>query len=272
MKRIFALLMALVITLSLAACSGSNTANAPAENTLTWQEQYDLGLRYLSEGNYEEAIIAFTAAIEIDPKNAGALSGRGQAYVLSGETAENLSAALADFEAALAADELLVNAWLGLADVYIRQGEYDKAMEVLQEGLEKVGGNTAIADKIAEMESGSFTDSAGNTRRMNHYDSSGTLIWYHIYTYNRDGKKTSATSYDASESQTGQVTLEYDLEGNNTVSYNYGSDDGVVGRIENRCDGNGNQIEQFYYSPDGALECRYVNAYDANGDMIRREI
>lgn len=33
-----------------------------------WQEQYDLGVRYLSEGNYEEAIIAFTAAIEIDPK------------------------------------------------------------------------------------------------------------------------------------------------------------------------------------------------------------
>jgi len=33
----------------------------------TWQEQYDLGVRYLSEGNYEEAIIAFTAAIEIDP-------------------------------------------------------------------------------------------------------------------------------------------------------------------------------------------------------------
>ena len=34
----------------------------------TWQEQYDLGMRYLSESNYEEAILAFTAAIEIDPK------------------------------------------------------------------------------------------------------------------------------------------------------------------------------------------------------------
>ena len=36
----------------------------------TWQEQYDLGVRYLTEGNYEEAIIAFTAAIEIDPNRA----------------------------------------------------------------------------------------------------------------------------------------------------------------------------------------------------------
>lgn len=33
-----------------------------------WQTQYDLGVKYLSEGNYEEAVIAFTAAIEIDEK------------------------------------------------------------------------------------------------------------------------------------------------------------------------------------------------------------
>ena len=44
-----------------------------------WQEQYDLGMRYLSQGNYQEAVIAFTAAIEIDPKRAEALIGRGDA-------------------------------------------------------------------------------------------------------------------------------------------------------------------------------------------------
>lgn len=49
--------------LSLCACARENVGS-------TWQEQYDLGVRYLSEGNYEEAIIAFTAAIEIDPKRA----------------------------------------------------------------------------------------------------------------------------------------------------------------------------------------------------------
>lgn len=46
----------------------------------SWEEQYDLGLRYLSDGSYEEAIIAFTAAIEIDPKRAEAFYGRGQSY------------------------------------------------------------------------------------------------------------------------------------------------------------------------------------------------
>ena len=35
--------------------------------SLDWQGQYDLGIRLLGEGKYEEAIIAFTAAIEIAP-------------------------------------------------------------------------------------------------------------------------------------------------------------------------------------------------------------
>lgn len=52
----------------------------------TWQEQYDLGVRYLSEGNYEEAIIAFTAAIEIEPKRPEAYIGLSDAYTGLGDT------------------------------------------------------------------------------------------------------------------------------------------------------------------------------------------
>ena len=58
-KRVFSLVLVLALALGLCAC-GSKTP--------TWQEQYDLGVRYLSDGNYEEAILAFTAAIDIDPK------------------------------------------------------------------------------------------------------------------------------------------------------------------------------------------------------------
>lgn len=58
MKRFNILLFTLAMLVGISAC-----AHAP-----TWQEQYDRGVRYLSKGNYEEAIIAFTAAIEIDPK------------------------------------------------------------------------------------------------------------------------------------------------------------------------------------------------------------
>lgn len=50
------------------------------KGTLTWQEQYDLGVKYLSDGNYEEAIIAFTAAIEIDSKQVDTYAKLAEAY------------------------------------------------------------------------------------------------------------------------------------------------------------------------------------------------
>lgn len=142
----------------LAACSRPVSDQSGIVKTPTWQEKYDLGIRYLSEGNYEEAIIAFTAAIGIDPKQASAYVGRGQAYVLSGETEKNLNAAQTDFEMATELDETLVDAWLGLADVYIRNGDYDKALEVLQQGLEKTGNSEKIAAKISEIEGTTSSD------------------------------------------------------------------------------------------------------------------
>lgn len=70
MRRILGILLTFVLLLT--ACG----QNAQA----TWQEQYELGVRYLSEGNYEEAIIAFTAAIEIDPKRPEAYLKAAEAY------------------------------------------------------------------------------------------------------------------------------------------------------------------------------------------------
>ena len=75
MKRITALLLIVLMVLSLVACGGKGT----------WQEQYDLGMRYLNEGNYEEAVIAFTAAIEIDAKRPEAYLGAAEAYTALGD-------------------------------------------------------------------------------------------------------------------------------------------------------------------------------------------
>ena len=82
MRRIFSWILIIVLVLVLCACGQKAGA--------AWQEQYDLGMKYLSEGNYEEAIIAFTAAIELDPKRPEAYSKAAEAYV-----------GLGDFESAL---------------------------------------------------------------------------------------------------------------------------------------------------------------------------
>lgn len=76
MKRKASLLLSLLMCLTLCACGSGTT---------TWQEQYDLGVRYLAEGDHKEAIIAFTAAIEIDQKNVDAYLSLVAAYVAAGD-------------------------------------------------------------------------------------------------------------------------------------------------------------------------------------------
>ena len=93
MKKLTALFIALALILGLCTCAQSATA--------TWQEQYDLGIRYLSEGNYREAIIAFNAAIEIDPKQ--------------------------------------VDVYMNLADAYIALGDLDSALQTLRDGYAATG-------------------------------------------------------------------------------------------------------------------------------------
>ena len=108
MKRCLSMLLAVLITVSLCACGGSSAGK--------WQEQYDLGIRYLSEGNYEEAIIAFEAAIKIDPKQ--------------------------------------VDAYIGLADVYIAQGDTEKAKDILNQALNAVGESAELSAALERLTGG----------------------------------------------------------------------------------------------------------------------
>lgn len=110
MKRAVCILIGLIALLS--ACGQHSVPTADA-GTL-WQEQYDLGVRCLSESNYEEAIIAFTAAIEIDPK-------RPEAYI-------------------------------SLADVYSECKNYELALDILRNGIENVDDSNALSEHFLKIE------------------------------------------------------------------------------------------------------------------------
>lgn len=148
MKRALFFFSAFALSITLSACG---------QQDLTWQEQYDLGVRYLSEGNYEEAIIAFTSAIEIDPKQALAYVGRGDAYVGSGEMEETLSTAQADYEIAIELDGMCSTAYLGLAEISILQNDVNNAILILQKGLDATG-DSALQQKILDLQNSEGTE------------------------------------------------------------------------------------------------------------------
>lgn len=85
MNRRFYLSILLVLALSL-------TMIGCSKPPLTYDEQISLGDKYLSEGNYKEAILAFEAAIKIDPKNVPAYLGIADAYIALGDVPSAVAA------------------------------------------------------------------------------------------------------------------------------------------------------------------------------------
>ena len=133
-KRNLFLLLALLL---LTACS---------THALTWQEQYDLGMRYLSVGSCKEAVIAFTAAIEMEPGQASAYVSRGDAYAgyarlliaddpESGEALEAYENAVQDYLTAIDLDGSAVSVYKKAADVYIALGDTGSEAAILGQGL-----------------------------------------------------------------------------------------------------------------------------------------
>ena len=134
MKRHVAFLLSLLLLLPVSACGTKGP---------TWQEQYDLGVKYLEEGSYGEAVLAFTAAIEIDPKRAPAYVGRGDAYVgsvreMSVEVPEYAQAE-ADYLSAIDLDMLVAEIYEKLANLYLAVGDVDRAIAILEQGYAATG-------------------------------------------------------------------------------------------------------------------------------------
>lgn len=147
-KWMLAFLVALSLLLSLCACGGSGGAEQSG-SPATWQEQYELGLRYVSEGDYEAAIIAFTAAIEIDPMQA--------------------------------------EAYIGLADVYTAQGDTDKAMETLQQAMELLGENEAVSAALEKLRGSAGGETLTVLTYQAAYKPDGTICFSIRYFYNEAG-------------------------------------------------------------------------------------
>ena len=168
MKKLFSILLAALLLLTLAACSKAPEVE-PVDEALDWQTQYDLGVRYLSEGNYQEAILAFEAAIEIDPKQETIYLKYAEAYTQQGDDASALRVLTRGVRETQS--ELLV------------REENKLKRKILQE-------NSAVAELPAAV------DSTGNTN----YDADTERLYRSVILENPDGTPIQfAMIADASE-------------------------------------------------------------------------
>ena len=245
MKRFLSLLLAMMILFALPGCSGNKGS---AEDTgMNWQEQYDLGIRYLSEGNYEEAVIAFTAAIEIDPK--------------------------------------AKDAYLGMAEAYVSMDDIDQAIETLFRALDEIGEDPELIALLEEMgvvfgdsrhEPGQpfrveldndyyamiTEDEMGRQTRQEIYAKAGDeLQRYWIYEYDEQGGELSTEYFPD-----GEVFVIAEIRPDGTyeriTQYNQDRSGSYTICLFNE---QGTE-EHYFYTPDGSLE-GYME-FDADGHRI----
>ncbi|MEN6391163.1 MAG: DUF5050 domain-containing protein [Syntrophomonas sp.] len=95
------------------------------------QAKLDLAVKYLSENDYEKAILAFNDAIKIDPKEVKAYQGLARVYTIQGKYDEARSTY--DKGLVAVAAEKKQTLQIGLAGMYIDQGQLDKAEQAFQE-------------------------------------------------------------------------------------------------------------------------------------------
>ena len=148
MKKLVAIIIVITISLSLVSCGSAK------QSEMSWQDYLDLGQKYLLDGDYEQAIVAFEKAIEIEPNNVEAYIGLASAYIAIGDT-ENAVAVLKE---ALQIDDGAVTVYASLSEAYLMQDDYDSAIDILQKGYEKTQ-DEAIQDKIEELINGGNDDS-----------------------------------------------------------------------------------------------------------------
>lgn len=232
-KRVTALLLALCMMLS--GCSGLLDGLGGG----SWQEQYDLGMRCLEDGDYQEAILAFSAAIEIDPDRPEAYMGRAEAYI----GIEEPEKALKDYKKAKR----------------IARGDdaYSDLLEDLEELIEE------LEDIIADEDEDIVPESAVRTPRLTRVEtrSGGVLIYRDELSYDEYDRLTQVVSEVYSE--TGNLLSRntnrffYD-DGGRLSRINYGE----TGEAVYTYDEAGRLLE-YSYTDGGWYNAAYT--YDENG-------
>lgn len=120
---------------------------------------HNLGVTYLQLGIPGAAVSEFEAALELDPDDPTTHYQLGMAYLILAfpsqdpsipPNAQSLELAAAEFEVALELEADMPEALIGMGRVYIEQGRYAEAVELLQRAVEQLPSSPEAHYALAE--------------------------------------------------------------------------------------------------------------------------
>lgn len=166
-----------VIILALSVLGGT-LACGPSSETQSILHS-NQGNALARQGNYDEAMVEYNTAIELNPKNATAYSNRGINY----SNLKQWELAIADFNKAIELDPKKANAYANRGTAYANKGlidlaiaDYNKAIEVstdpditqyAMQGLKKYGVTSPPSGGTNPPSGGSNPPSGGSTTTSN---------------------------------------------------------------------------------------------------------
>jgi len=100
-------------------------------NSIVYAADKSVAWHYLEQGRYDEAKKSFTEMIKIDPNDAQAYNGLGEAY----REMDQWDEALKRYKEAIRIDPDNSNGYTGLGDVYRDMGKYDEAIKCYKEAI-----------------------------------------------------------------------------------------------------------------------------------------
>ena len=92
------------------------------------QQHLELGEKYLSELDYNSAVLEFTSAIEVNPRSEDAYLGRGEAYLGLGD----FDSAVDDYTMVIDLNSGTIDGYVGRSRAHAGRGELTEAEEDLQ--------------------------------------------------------------------------------------------------------------------------------------------
>ena len=141
------------------------------------QSYLDKADAFLAENNYEEAIISFTNAIEIDEKNIAAYAGRANAYARMAQ----YDNAVADYQMAIQLDEAVPEYYDEIVKISNDRKDYSTAFEYTEKKQEMFGEESLTSQEKTIKEYAKFSDSLAESVEAENYERTTSLLSEQTY-------------------------------------------------------------------------------------------